>query len=261
MTSRRPGAPTQSSLPAPGSPRLDPYLTPGGFEVRATFNIGDVQTFLAVNPQELAVLAFRGTANWADWKINLNAGRIPMPGHEAVAIHRGFWEAFAMASDQIRQAVDTHVPNDLGLYITGHSLGGALAQIASVVLERDNLAACYTFGSPRVATGAFDTCVKCPHYRAVNEWDLVPGVPLPMLWWGYRHTGDPRLLIGARPQAALRRDRNIAARILVDLWSALQYGATRDFGAVDDHMIWNYRDKLLSIEEARAGPGEAQPRG
>jgi predicted lipase len=55
------------------------------------------------------------------------------------------------------------------------------------------LAACYTFGSPRVGTGDFDRQVKCPHYRVINNWDLVPSVPLP--WFrGYRHTGDPRLL-------------------------------------------------------------------
>ena len=254
-----PGGANAKQLTVAGFAGLDPYLKPGGFEVRETFNIGNVQTFLAVNPQELAVLAFRGTANWADWEINLNAGRIPMPGHESVAIHRGFWNAFAVASDQIRQAVDTYVPADLGLYITGHSLGGALAQIASVVLERDNLAACYTFGSPRVATAAFDSCVKCPHYRAVNQWDLVPGLPLPTLWWGYRHTGDARLLIGARPQVVLRKDHNGIARFCVDLWSALRYATTRDFGAVDDHMIWNYRAKLRSIEDARAKPSEARP--
>ena len=73
-----------------------------------------------------------------------------------------------MASEQIRQAVDTHVPNDLGLYITGHSLGGALAQIASVVLERDNLAACYTFASPGWPPAPSNTREQRPHHRAVN---------------------------------------------------------------------------------------------
>src|SRR5258708_6267162 len=78
-------------------------------------------------------------------------------------------------------------------YIPGHARGGPLAQIASAALARDNLAACYTFGSPRVGTADFDREVKCPHYRLVNDWDVVPGAPPP--WFtGYRHTGDPRLL-------------------------------------------------------------------
>ena len=247
-----PGRGMPKALRGEGWAELDPFLLPGGFEVRATFNAGDVQTFLAVNPEEFAVLAFRGTANWCDWKIDLNAGRIPMPGFEAVRIHRGFWAAFEDSAKDIQEAVDKYVPSGLGLYITGHSLGGALAQIASAVLERDNLAACYTFGSPRVATAEFDVRVKCPHYRIVNHWDLVPGVPLPMLWWGYRHTGDPRLLTGARPEEALRHDNNVAVRLLIDLLSALRWLATHDFSAVDDHMIWSYRDLLKYIATARA---------
>ena len=71
-------------------------------------------------------------------------------------------------------------------YITGHSLGGALAQIASAALNRDNLAACYTFGSPPVGTAGLDEQVKCPHYRVINNWDLVPGLPLGF-FRGYRH--------------------------------------------------------------------------
>jgi triacylglycerol lipase len=237
---------------------LDPYLHSGGFEVRATFNAGDIQTFLAVNEAELAVLSFRGTANWGDWKIDLNAGRMPMPGFEDVGVHTGFWNAFKDQAAPIKTAVDRHVSPDLGLYITGHSLGGALAQIASAVLERDNLAACYTFGSPRVATLSFDTCVKCPHYRVVNHWDLVPGVPLPSPW-GYRHTGDPRLLTGSELTEALRHDHPETERFFVDLWSLGRWTLTRDFSVVDDHMIWNYRDLLYDIEEARSRDGEERP--
>ena len=79
----------------------------------------------------------------------------------------------------------------LGFYITGHSLGGALAQIAAAALDRDNLAACYTFGSPRVGTAGFDEQVKCPHYRVINNWDLIPGLPL-AFFRGYRHNGESR---------------------------------------------------------------------
>jgi triacylglycerol lipase len=226
-------------------------LSGGDFELAAVFNKDDVQAYLAVNQAEFAVLAFRGTANLADWKIDLNAGRIPMPGFKHVGVHRGFWGAFAAMEDAIRAATDQHVPADLGLYITGHSLGGALAQIASAALERDNLAACYTFGSPRVATLNFDRCVKCPHYRVVDHWDLVPGVPPPTPW-GYLHSGDPRLLVGERPREALRRDRGFLAQALVDLWSFTLWPLTRRLGVVDDHMIWNYRKRLESIAAARA---------
>jgi hypothetical protein len=246
-------------LAGAGFAELEPYLAPSGFQVRATFNKGNVQTFLAVNPDELAVLAFRGTANWQDWEINLNALRMPMPGFEAVSVHSGFWDAYVDSADDILAAVNQHVSPDLGLYITGHSLGGALAQIAAAKLERDNLAACYTFGSPRVATKAFDRFVKCPHYRLVNHWDLVPGVPLPMFLWGYRHTGDPRLLAGVSPTEVERRDQSGIARFVLDALSAARWLISHDFSAVDDHMIWNYRNQLERIAMARTAVAPGVP--
>ena len=239
-----------------GRAQLAASLAAGKFELVAVFNKDDIQAFLAVNSARFAVLAFRGTANFGDWKINLDAARMPLPGFAGVQVHSGFWGAFAASRADIRAAVDASVPSDLGLYITGHSLGGALAQIASAVLERDNLAACYTFGSPRVATLGFDRQVKCPHYRLINHWDLVPGVPPPAPW-GYQHSGDPRLLTGPRPLEALRRDRGVWARLAVDLWSLLVWPLTRRFFAIDDHMIWNYRTQLETIARARARLGEA----
>src|SRR6516162_5958527 len=72
-----------------------------------------------------------------------------------------------------------------------HSLGGALAQIAGAVLGSDQVAACYTYGSPRVGNFYFDPWVKVPSYRVMNYADIVPQVPLPI---AYRHSGDPRYM-------------------------------------------------------------------
>jgi triacylglycerol lipase len=235
---------------APGDAALAASLTSGGFSAPQMFATGGLQAFLTVNSSEFAVLSFQGTANPSDWGVNLNALRQPLPHFPDVGVHRGFWAAWQLLASAIHAAVDQLPPN-LGLYITGHSLGGALAQIASAELERDTLAACYTFGSPRVATLAFDACVKCPHYRLINTWDLVPGVPLPMIWWGYRHTGDARLLKGAAPQQILRRGRVVVTEVAVDLWSALSWLVIRKLAVVDDHMIWNYRGKLERIASAR----------
>jgi hypothetical protein len=238
---------------APADPDLAASLAGGGFGTPQVFTAGSLQAFLTVNPTEFSVLAFQGTANPGDWGVDLNALREPLPGFERVGVHRGFWTAWQAMAPAIRTAIDRVTADhpDLGLYITGHSLGGALAQIASAELERDTLAACYTFGSPRVATINFDACVKCPHYRLINTWDLVPGVPLPMTWWGYRHTGDPRLLRGASPTAIIRRGRLVFAEIGIDLWSALSWLLVRKLAVVDDHMIWNYRQKLQGIAAAR----------
>lgn len=130
-------------------------------------------------------------------------------------VHRGFLAAFDQNHIAIEAAVGAHVPADLGLYVTGHSLSGALAQLATAALDRYSLAACYTFGSPWVAALGFHRLVKAPDCRVVNGWALVPGVP--QLWVrGFWHTGDPRLLTGDS-QEAYRRDRSPLARFGVDL--------------------------------------------
>ena len=220
----------------------------GGFRLAAMAG----RWFLATS-SDLAALVFRGTENAADWRVDLNAPLVRWEAAKgAVRLHRGFLGAYLADRPAILTAVAASVPADLGLYIAGHSLGGALAQIATADLDRDTLAACYTFGSPRVGTRDFDRLVQAPHYRVVSGWDLVPGVPAP--WFrGYRHTGDPRLLTGDGLEA-YRRDRSPPARLGVDMLGLAGAAVTRKLPPVDDHMIWNYRARLDRIVAAHAHP-------
>jgi len=92
--------------------------------------------------------------------------------------------------------------------------------------------------------------VKCPHYRVVNDWDLVPGVPATFL--GYSHSGDPRLLTPRRGTIEiLRRDRSPLARFFVDVLSLAMVVIYRRWLVIDDHMIWNYRHRLEQVAVAR----------
>ena len=239
----------------PGS--LGALLAPGGFAVLHRFEWGSVQAFLAIRPGVHAVLAFRGTANPANWWTDFDLSRIAFPDYPQVQIHKGFYETFEAARRQMEAALAA-VPPDVRLYITGHSLGGALAQIASAVFARDNLAACYTFGSPRVANKRFDIYVKCPHYRVINHWDIVPGIPLASPW-GYQHGGDPRLLTGKRPEAILRDDYPAALRFFVDLAGFVPAVIQSKTGIVNDHRISNYRRQLDHIARARGHAQKPQP--
>lgn len=240
-----------------GRDSLDKHLGPD-FRLVKVFNRDDTQAYLAVSG-DFAVLAFRGTSDIGDWFTNLDAKLVPLEGAPVqVLVHEGFLSAFECCRDEITAAVDKHVPPDLGLYITGHSLGGALAQIASAALERDNLAACYTFGSPRVGTSDFDRQVKCPHYRVINRSDLVPGVPAPRPG-GYRHTGDPRLI--KKGPVLLRRDRSPFALVALDLIALLVALPLRRLFIIDDHMIWKYGAALKTIAKVRTARRTTQPTG
>ena len=99
----------------------------------------------------------------------------------------------------------------LPVFITGHSLGGALATLAAANLSGRSLATCYTFGAPRVGDKRFSDCLRTPVYRVVNPLDTVPLVPG---WWrGYRHAGAGNKLGSTSPIDTLREFVDCPARL------------------------------------------------
>ncbi len=174
--------------------RLELNLASGNFKLARTFNIADTQAFLA-KEASFAVLSFRGTQTDArgDIKTDIDAS---LNSTRYGKVHDGFKKAYdEVARDIVRSISDL---DGLPLYITGHSLGGALATLATQRLEhriKDQIAACYTYGSPRVGNADFDKSIKAPFYRIVNCTDGVPLLPLTIM--GYTHIGDARYLTGS----------------------------------------------------------------
>jgi triacylglycerol lipase len=234
---------------------LTQQLSHGGFELLGTYDEEVSQGFLARTP-DFAVLVFRGSDSFADWRTNLASRAVPLrTSLGRVRVHKGFKNAYDLIGDKILLDLNVKVPANLGIYITGHSFGAALAQIASAALERDTLAACYTFGAPRVGDMAFDSLVLCPHYRMVNGWDLVSTMPPPFLT-PFRHNGDPRLMTEVgRP--IMRRDRNPILKLGQTLFGLayLLFGNQRLF---KDHKLQSY---LRSIEAVRELRGKARVGG
>src|SRR5437879_331945 len=160
-------------------------------DLSATFNDEGTQGFLACN-NRYAVLAFRGTEK--DYRDILSDIRIRFYRDRKTGARTstGFSQSYALIEKDVVEAI-AKIDRSLPLYITGHSLGGALAAIASTrIRPSDRIAACYTFGCPRVGDGEFgDLLWKVPVYRQVHSTDIVPRVPLP---FGYRHAGDLRYM-------------------------------------------------------------------
>lgn len=160
-----------------------------GFELLETYNISiplvvDTQAFLAkltlTDRDPMVVLAFRGTEvkKAADIKADVTANPISVgPEKEGHKVHAGFYNAFKPVRRLIQNRLDNQDLRDLPLYITGHSLGGALAVVATYCISSDSVGACYTFGGPRVGNLAFGQSIRTPVYRVLNAADLVPRLP------------------------------------------------------------------------------------
>jgi len=162
-------------------------------------------------------------------------------------VHGGFIVAYQSVAADIRKSLSglAGVP----LYVTGHSLGAALAVVATYNLENDGdyiqfrrmIAACYTFGSPRVGNRKYD--FRAPIYRVVNTTDIVTAIPL--LAMGYVHIGDVRFL-GIK-EGEFQRGVPILRRLFLFLITVLKFFSP----LVKDHGIEQYRRKLKAIAEQR----------
>jgi alpha-beta hydrolase superfamily lysophospholipase len=111
--------------------------------------------------------------------------------------------------------LDRLVPDlDEPLFLTGHSLGGALATLAA---SRWPARACYTFGAPRVGDGAFARTLRAPLYRVVNGQDVVPRVPPASDLLGFADAGELHQL-GAAAASDEVTPRDLAERLDERRW-------------------------------------------
>jgi len=250
-----------TDLQARGLLNVPEDLSNLGFNRLTSFhnNLTDGWAYIAESAT-LIVLAFRGTQTVSNWDTNLHALLIHPPyTDENLRVHEGFYRAFEKLSDGARglhqkvKELEEATAGQLPIYITGHSLGGAMAQIAAAVLGSDQIAACYTFGSPRVGNSVFDLWVKPPSYRVINYADIVPQVPIPIPFvMGYRHSGDPRYLPDRAGGTPYRFEPNIFQRTAQLVRGILQLIVTRSILGIKDHDMGHYCEKLYRIAEARA---------
>lgn len=221
-------------------------LEGGGYTLIETFNAPatGTQAFLAAN-DDYAVLSFRGTepSRKEDIKTDAMAGKISTIQGK---VHAGFEDAYASVEKEIEAAVKGL--EGFPLYITGHSLGAALATVCTQRLEhtpafRNQIAACYTFGSPRVGDKHYDMEFKSAIYRVVNTTDIVTVVPF--LAMGYIHIGDVRFL--GRKDADGRRYIPFFYRTFQFLFTIFKLFIP----LVGDHAITEYRRKLEAVAQDR----------
>lgn len=139
-------------------------------------------------------LAFRGTSNLSDALSDALAIQVPydlIPGGGMVSggfldVYEGT-DSFPVEADILSKLDELLMTGDYeNLYITGHSLGGALAALAFPDLSQNSSAAnvfMYSFAGPAVGDSDFLSAYQGEYgtdrvsWRVVNVNDLVPKLP------------------------------------------------------------------------------------
>lgn len=158
-----------------------------GYDIVEFFDVKGAQGYLIKDSNNQHVLSFRGTevSQPSDVLADLKAGKnLEASGGK---VHVGFKGEL----DKLWPSIEKALANVDNVYITGHSLGAAMATIAASRIQ-DKAIALITFGSPRVGTGAFVNSLKVTHYRVQNNCDDVTKVPFRLM--GFRHHGTHRYM-------------------------------------------------------------------
>jgi len=154
----------------------------------------DTQLFVFSHQNNIFII-FRGSEKkLSDWKTNFKFHKTPWPKHEDKGeVHTGFYQAIASVWDELEVKVNReialiHNKGDKAIiWVSGHSLGGSLAQVAftkyllSTLPANVELGNSYVYASPRFASKTLakyiDDTFEQNIFRLVKHSDLIPRTP------------------------------------------------------------------------------------
>jgi len=173
---------------------------PPGFNITVPLKGSDGKTlaFLFASPS-VNIISFTGTFFFGQWLSDLDASQVPPRGigtahYTHTLVHSGFYKLYMSIQEKLHEALKKYPSSTL--FITGHSLGGALANLCAYDLASSfkNMIV-YTFAAPRLGNlafaSAYDNMIsKSNSYRIFNTEDVVPDTPPPILGnYIYEHVG------------------------------------------------------------------------
>ena len=174
------------------------------------------------------LIAFKGTSSMQNVKTDLDIKKVVHPPPRRLSVnsawglrrtkstprvHKGFHDAWCKndynkkVMEKLREIYDGRIEHasDVHIYITGHSLGGALAVLcayeASTLLP-DAALTVYTYGQPRVGNRAFSDDYNSrvvDHFSIINDQDPVARIPK----GNYKRVGS-RIIVDSKGDLIVR---------------------------------------------------------
>jgi len=154
----------------------------------------DEVAFEVKQDSSITIIVIRGTANEANILSDIDV-RLVDDTRTGIKLHKGFRDAAVTvmqiidtsttSSRTIVQGQTLTYPLEQTVHVTGHSLGGAVAQIIGMWLhKRGKNVQVFSFGSPKVSSEVLSGG-QPTHWRVVRTSDPIPFTPP----WPYEHTG------------------------------------------------------------------------
>lgn len=223
--------------------------------------------------EKAVVVAFRGTREKVDWRIS-NFRAMPVPLRDCnltwpIFVHRGFQRPLdypdkttgQRSLEAILSKLDEIDLGDRALYITGHSLGGAIAVIFATKLRynrpklvKEHLRGIVTFGAPSSGLSGF-----CKYYsdlhaitlRVVNACDAVPFSP-PAL---YRHVGSAIWLLnsGIHTDPGWQQRLSLSFRFATKASFVTDHSMTEYIDGISRYMDSNKIRRVATVKSDVAG--------
>lgn len=160
-------------------------------------------------------------------------------------------EGFGRCARELYAGLGSKLDTARAIEITGHSLGGAVALILAMELDRSKkfkISKIMTFGQPKVTNeDGVRRFRHLPLTRVVDERDVVPLVPpatlLSMLNGMYRHLGEEIILLDGIDYSYL--DKSTAEQITrTSFWLHL------DEESMDDHHMGKYIERITTKRDS-----------
>ncbi|MBX3443515.1 MAG: lipase family protein [Planctomyces sp.] len=250
-------------------PRFQEQL---GLEARL-ISVDNTQVYVATSADAI-VCVFRGSESpssldgFKDWLLTNARNFLALPEGRAgtdfaaagvgARFHRGFLDALEEVWRPFFTAVDdAFSKQERPVFVTGHSLGGALALVAAWRLQRQMIPVhqVYTFGAPMIgnAAAAEAFALEFPGriFRYVDELDLVPLLPtISLLSNEYGHCLTEVLLKCPEQAdaassvlgnlASKATDQVLSATLIDDVWNRVR-------SKVDAHLMANYIRRIGDV--------------
>jgi hypothetical protein len=144
---------------------------------------GKVAAIVAAEPARV-IVAFCGCRDVRELVGCANVGFTRPPG-AGFRVNSAVWRRFVDARDDVRRLVRAADVDPASITFTGHSLGGAVAQLAALMLTAPGGSNSISFGAPRVGDADYAEAVRTHaltssrgHTRVVLQHDIVPQIQL-----------------------------------------------------------------------------------